>query len=179
MSEYTVLYLREKGKPLLKYRSMADEKTSCLTKEEYSSLYEEVMAYNRSINEGLGCELFYLGTSKSRELQCLPWSPDPQLLTTQMLQEILDFYTEKIVMWQGHIKRNEEKLVVLENRIRTVNIKLYDHIDHEISSLKTYNNESRETIEDLQLLRSKFEFIHNIMSEEDNAKRYELVYTKS
>lgn len=179
MSEYTNLYLRKKGVPLLKYRTIADEDISSLTKEEYFSLVEEVKAYNKSINEGLGCELFYLGTTPSRQLQVLPWSPDPQLLTTQMLQEILDFYSEEIEEEMQYIKRNEEELRILEDRIRSADVKLYDKIDQNIFETRSSINDSNDTLEELRSLMRRFEFVANMMQDTDNAERYELVYTKS
>ncbi|MBQ0150394.1 MAG: hypothetical protein KBT08_07265 [Bacteroidales bacterium] len=179
MSEYTNIYLRKKGVPLLKYRTIADEDTSSLTKEEYFSLVEEVKAYNKSINEGLGCELFYLGTTPSRQLQVLPWSPDPQLLTTQMLQEILDFYSEEIEEEMQYIKRNEEELRILEDRIRSADVKLYDKIDQNIFETRSSINDSNDTLEELRSLMRRFEFVANMMQDTDNAERYELVYTKS
>lgn len=179
MSEYTNIYLRKKGVPLLKYRTIADEDTSSLTKEEYFSLVEEVKAYNKSINEGLGCELFYLGTTPSRQLQVLPWSPDPQLLTTQMLQEILDFYSEEIEKEMQYIKRNEEELRILEDRIRSADVKLYDKIDQNIFETRSSINDSNDTLEELRSLMRRFEFVANMMQDTDNAERYELVYTKS
>lgn len=179
MSEYTNIYLRKKGVPLLKYRTTADEDTSSLTKEEYFSLVEEVKAYNKSINEGLGCELFYLGTTPSRQLQVLPWSPDPQLLTTQMLQEILDFYSEEIEEEMQYIKRNEEELRILEDRIRSADVKLYDKIDQDIFETRSSINDSNDTLEELRSLMRRFEFVANMMQDTDNAERYELVYTKS
>lgn len=179
MSEYTNLYLRKKGVPLLKYRTIADEDISSLTKEEYFSLVEEVKAYNKSINEGLGCELFYLGTTPSRQLQVLPWSPDPQLLTTQMLQEILDFYSEEIEEEMQYIKRNEEELRILEDRIRSADVKLYDKIDQNIFETRSSINDSNDTLEELRSLMRRFEFVANMMQDTDNAESYELVYTKS
>lgn len=163
----------------MKYRTIADEDTSSLTKEEYFSLVEEVKAYNKSINEGLGCELFYLGTTPSRQLQVLPWSPDPQLLTTQMLQEILDFYSEEIEKEMQYIKRNEEELRILEDRIRSADVKLYDKIDQDIFETRSSINDSNDTLEELRSLMRRFEFVANMMQDTDNAERYELVYTKS
>lgn len=163
----------------MKYRTIADEDTSSLTKEEYFSLVEEVKAYNKSINEGLGCELFYLGTTPSRQLQVLPWSPDPQLLTTQMLQEILDFYSEEIEEEMQYIKRNEEELRILEDRIRSADVKLYDKIDQNIFETRSSINDSNDTLEELRSLMRRFEFVANMMQDTDNAERYELVYTKS
>lgn len=179
MSEYTSIYLRKKGEPLLKYRAIADEHTSSLTKEEYISLVEEVESYNKTINEGLGCELFYLGTTPSRQLQVLPWSPDPQLLTTQMLQEILDFYSEEIEEEVQYIKRNEEELRILEDRIRSADVKLYDKIDQNIIETRLSIKECNETLEELRYLMSRFESVASMMKDEDNVNNYELIYTKS
>ena len=179
MSEYTTIYLRKKGEPLLKYRSILSEETSGLTKEEYISLQEEIRAYNKTVNEGLGCELFYMGTTPSRQLEVLPYSEDPTLLTIDMLAEILDFYAEEIEEEKQFIKRNEEELIVLENRIRAADVKLYDKIDQEIFETKTTIKDCRETLEELHFLSCRFEFVANMMKDEDNVKNYELIYTKS
>ena len=144
----------------------------------YATL-DKLEAYNKAVNEGLGCELFYLGTTPSRQLHVLPWSPDPQLLTTQMLQEIIDFYSDKINEEMQFIKRNEEELRVLEDRIRFADVKLYDKIDQNILETRSSINDCNETLEKLRSLISRFEFIANIMKDTDNAERYALVYTKS
>lgn len=179
MSEYTTIYLRKKGEPLLKYRYIVNEKTLGLTKEEYISLQEEIHAYNKTINEGLGCELFYIGTTPSRQLDVLPYSENPELLTSAMLTEILDFYAEEIEEEKQFIKRCEEKMRVLEDRIRAADVKLYNKIDQEIFENKACIDECQETLKELQFLSSRFEFVANIMQDSDNAERFELVYTKS
>lgn len=179
MSEYTYIYLRKKGEPLLKYRSLSSEETHGLTNEEYISLQENVRTYNKAVSEGLGCELFYMGTTPSRQLQALPWSSDPQILTAEMLQEVIDFYAEEIEEEKQRIKRYEEELTILENRIRSADVKLYDKINQEIFETRAYIKECQETLDELRFLSSRFEFVDSMMKDEENAKNYELVYTKS
>ena len=179
MSEYTTIYLRKKGEPLLKFRSILSEETSGLTREEYISLLEEIHTYNKTVHEGLGCELFYMCTTPSRQLNVLPYSEDPSLLTSDMLSAILDFYSEEIEEEKQFIKRYEEELRVLEDRIRAADVKLYDKIDQEIFETKATIKDCRETLEELHFLSSRFEFVANMMKDEDNLNNYELIYTKS
>ena len=164
---------------MLKYRSILSEETSRLSNEEYISLHEEIRAYNKTVNEGLGCELFYLGTTPSRQLEVLPYSDDPSLLTSDMLAEILDFYAEEIEEEKQFIKRYEEELSVLENRIRAADVKLYDKIDQDIFETKATIKDCQEILEELHFLSSRFEFVANMMKDEDNVNNYELIYTKS
>ncbi|MCQ2188220.1 MAG: hypothetical protein MJY73_07770 [Bacteroidales bacterium] len=179
MSEYTAIYLRKKGEPLLKYRHISWEDTVEMTKEEVVALHDEVHEYNRKVDAELGCELFCLNTTPSRQLEVLPYSEDPRLLTTDMLAEILGFYDEEIEERRQFIKMDEEELIVLENRIRMADVKLYDKISQEIFEIKNGLPENRETMEELRSLRGRFEFVANMMQGKDNAEKYELVYTKS
>ena len=96
-----------------------------------------------------------------------------------MLAEILDFYEEEIEEEKQFIERYEEELIVLENRIRAADVKLYDKIDQEIFETKATIKDCRETLEELRFLSSRFEFVANMMQDKDNAEKYELVYTKS
>lgn len=96
-----------------------------------------------------------------------------------MLQEILDFYSEEIEEEMQYIKRNEEELRILEDRIRSADVKLYDKIDQNIFETRSSINDSNDTLEELRSLMRRFEFVANMMQDTDNAERYELVYTKS
>ncbi|MCQ2159731.1 MAG: hypothetical protein MJY97_01400 [Bacteroidales bacterium] len=125
-----------------------------------------------------GCLLFYLTTTPSRQLDVLPWSPDPQLLTADMLQTIIEFYSTEIEDWEGILKRNNEELIVLENRIRCADVKLYDKINQEIYDIRSRDTGCIETLEELRGLRGRFEFVEKMMHYEGNAE-YELIYTKA
>mgnify|MGYP003302094043 CR=1 FL=1 len=78
-----------------------------------------------------------------------------------------------------YIKRNEEELRILEDRIRSADVKLYDKIDQNIFETRSSINDSNDTLEELRSLMRRFEFVANMMQDTDNAERYELVYTKS
>ena len=121
----------------------------------------------------------FLITPAQEVIPTKPYSEDPSLLTSDMLAEILDFYEEEIEEEKQFIERYEEELIVLENRIRAADVKLYDKIDQEIFETKATIKDCRETLEELRFLSSRFEFVANMMQDKDNAEKYELVYTKS
>ena len=121
----------------------------------------------------------FLITPAQEVIPTKPYSEDPSLLTSDMLAEILDFYSEEIEEEKQFIKRYEEELRVLEDRIRAADVKLYDKIDQEIFETKATIKDCRETLEELRFLSSRFEFVANMMQDKDNAEKYELVYTKS
>lgn len=97
MSEYTTIYLRCKEIPLLKYKVHPSyEECQKLSKEDLMKVNREIDEYNKQVTKSLGCKLFYLSTTPSRELTMLPWSPSPSILTKGLLDEILYFYREEI-----------------------------------------------------------------------------------
>lgn len=96
MSEYTAIYLRCKEIPLLKYKEHPSyEEYQKLSKEDLMKVNREIDEYNKQVTKSLGCKLFYLSTTPSRELTILPWSPSPSILTKGLLDEILYFYQEE------------------------------------------------------------------------------------
>ena len=93
MSEYTTVYLRHKDMPLLKKKEHpSHEECQSQSKEDLMKVDE----YNKQVTKSLGCKLFYLTTTPSRELTVLPCSPSPSVLTNVLLEEVLCFYKEEI-----------------------------------------------------------------------------------
>lgn len=106
MSEYTTIYLRCKEIPLLKYKEHPSyEEYQKLSKEDLMKVNREIDEYNKQVTKSLGCKLFYLSTTPSRELTILPWSPSPSILTKGLLDEILYFYQEEIDNYKNAIAK--------------------------------------------------------------------------
>ena len=104
MSEYTTIYLRYKEIPLLKYKEYPSyEEYQKLSKEDLMKVHREIDEYNKQVTKSLGCKLFYLSTTQSRELTILPWSPSPSILSKDLLDEILYFYREEIDNYKNSI----------------------------------------------------------------------------
>ena len=73
MSEYTTVYLRHKEMPLLKNKEYpSHEECQILSKEDLMEVICEIDEYNKQVAKSLGCKLFYLSTTPSRELTVLP-----------------------------------------------------------------------------------------------------------
>ena len=166
MSEYTTIYLRCKEIPLLKYKEHPSyEEYQKLSKEDLMKVNREIDEYNKQVTKSLGCKLFYLSTTPSRELTILPWSPSPSILTKGLLDEILYFYQEEIDN--------------LEVRISKANVNLYGRISKEIDECYERINFEEEELEHYQYLYNKFAFCSSIINNESNSEYYELIYTKS
>lgn len=96
MSEYTTIYLRHKEIPLLKTKEYPSyEECQSLSKEDLLETIRKIDEYNEQVAQSLGCELFYLTTTPSRELTVLPCSPSPSVLTNALLEEIYVFTKKK------------------------------------------------------------------------------------
>ena len=107
MSEYITIYLRYKEIPLLKYKEYPSyEEYQKLSKEDLMKVNREIDEYNKQVTKSLGCKLFYLSTTPSRELTILPWSSSPSILTKGLLDEILYFYREEIDNYKNAIATN-------------------------------------------------------------------------
>ena len=103
MSEYTTVYLRHKDMPLLKKKEHpSHEECHSQSKEDLPPADE----YNKQVTKSLGCKLFYLTTTPSRELTVLPCSPSPSVLTNVLLEEVLCFYKEEIENCKKAIAKN-------------------------------------------------------------------------
>ena len=179
MSEYTSVYLREKTIALLSCRDYpSGDEIVGKTEEELRALYNEVRAYNESVEDSFGCELFYLTTTPSRQLSVLPWSPEPKPLTKDLLNVIIDYYNEEITSYEGIISKRKEDIERYETRIIKATADLYDKIEEDIFHCKRSIEECREEISEKKLLCSKFEFLRGIMELDSNSDRYELIYTK-
>ena len=179
MSEYTSVYLREKVAQLLSFRDHPTaEELEGKSEEEIKALYQEVRTYNNTVGETFGCELFYLTTTPSRQLDVLPWSQDPKPLTKSMLEEIIDFYNEEISSYERIISERKEDIERYEARIVRANVDLYDKIEEDIFDCKHSIEECREELDELKLYCSKFRFLHGILENQSNSERYELIYTK-
>ena len=123
MSEYTTIYLRRKNSPLLQYKGYPSyEERGNTPQEDFEKVLHEVQEYNDQVDKSLGCKLFYLSTTPSRQLDMLPWSPEPKILTKAQLAEILNFYEEEIKQCKEFIDKNKEKIAKLEVRILKVNV---------------------------------------------------------
>ena len=152
MSEYTTVYLRHKDMPLLKKKEHpSHEECQSQSKEDLMKVDE----YNKQVTKSLGCKLFYLTTTPSRELTVLPCSPSPSVLTNVLLEEVLCFYKEEIENCKKAIAKNKEDIAKLEVRIAKTTVDLY-----------------------YQFLYNKFSFLEGIIGNESNSKNYELIYTK-
>ena len=135
MSEYTTVYLRHKEMPLLKNKEYpSHEECQILSKEDLMEVICEIDEYNKQVAKSLGCKLFYLSTTPSRELTVLPYSPSPSVLTNILLEEVLCFYKEEIEHCKKAIAKNKEDIAKLEVRITKTTIDLYDKINKEIDN---------------------------------------------
>ncbi len=179
MSEYTSVYLREKADPLLSFRDHPTaEELVGKSEEEIQAIYQEVQAYNNTVGESFGCELFYLTTTPSRRLEVLPWSPGPKPLTKSMLEEIIDFYNEEISSYERIVSERKEDIERYEARIVRANADLYDKIEEDIFDCKRSIEECQEELDELNFYCSKFRFLQGILENKSNSERYELIYTK-
>ena len=179
MSEYTTVYLRSKATPLLDYREHPSfEETRNLSKDEIMAAIQEVDEYNKNVRKSFGCELFYLSTTPSRHLDILHWSPLPKILTTELLDEVLEFYNEEIEFNKKSIAKNKETIAKLEARIVKANVDLYEKISEEIDNCNESIDYLEEELENTQYLYNKFYFAKGILDNKSNAEDYELVYTK-
>ncbi|MBQ3188720.1 MAG: hypothetical protein IJB60_04725 [Bacteroidaceae bacterium] len=179
MSEYTTVYLRSKATPLLYYREHPSfEETRNLSKDEIMTAIHEVDEYNKNVRKSFGCELFHLSTTPSRHLNILHWSPSPKILTTELLDEVLEFYNEEIEYNKRSIAKNKETIAKLEARIVKANVDLYEKISEEIDDCNESIGYLEEELENKQYLYNKFYFAKGILDNKSNAEDYELVYTK-
>jgi len=179
MSEYTSVYLREKSIPLLSYREYPSvDEIEGKTEEEIKEIYKEVHAYNESVAETFGCELFYLTTTPSRQLSVLPWSADPKPLTNDLLKDVIDFYNEEIDSYEGIISKKKEDIERYEARIIKATPDLYDKIEEDIFNCKQSIEDCREELSEINFYCSKFRFLQGIMELNSKCERYELIYTK-
>ena len=175
MSEYTTVYLRHKDMPLLKKKEHpSHEECQSQSQEDL----RKVDVYNKQVTKSLGCKLFYLTTTPSRELTVLPCSPSPSVLTNVLLEEVLCFYKEEIENCKKAIAKNKEDIAKLEVRIAKTTVDLYDKINKEIDNSYENIDFEEEELEHYQFLYNKFSFLEGIIGNESNSKNYELIYTK-
>ena len=179
MSEYLSVYLREKKTPILQYREYPHgEAVESKSEEEIRALYNECEEYNRKVVESFGCELFYLSTTPSRQLDVIAWTNTPKVLTKALLAEVLAFYEEEIADSKKSRHQKIERIECLEARIVKASPELYDKIDQEILEARGSISEYDADIEEQQYYLHTFQFVNGIMQDDSNAKRYELIYTK-
>lgn len=179
MSEYTHIYLREKGRPILslrKYLSSAEE-VQGLSEEHITASYAEVDAYNETVLKSFGCTLFCLGTTPSRQLEALPYTEEPRLLSKELLDDVLAFYEEEIRSLNKHIAKGKSQLVDLEKRILQASPDLYDKISLDIEDHKEYLGEDLKSLAYREDIYREFKFAKDIIDEPNNSG-YELLYTK-
>ena len=179
MSEYTTVYLRSKATPLLDYREHPSfEETRNLSKDEIMAAIHEADEYNKNVSKSFGCKLFHLSTTPSRHLDILHWSPLPKILTTELLDEVLEFYNEEIEDYKKSIARYKATIAKLETRILKANIELYDKISKDIDEYNESIGYLEEELENKRYLYNKFYFAKSILDNKSNDDDYELVYTK-
>ena len=179
MSEYTTVYLRNKATPLLDYREQPSwEEIQNLSENELNQIMNEIKEHNKNVDRSLGCELFYLSTTPSRQLDVLQWSSSPQTLTTELLDRVLAFYNEEIEDYKKSIARYKATIIKLETRILKANVELYDKISKDIDEYNDSIRDLEEELENTQYLYNKFYFAKGILDNKSNAEDYELVYTK-
>lgn len=179
MSEYTHIFLREKGQPVLTFREYrsAEDELKGLSEEQIKASYAEVDAYNETVRKSFGCVLFYLCTTPSRQLTVLPYSEDPQLFSKELLEEVLAFYEEKIRSLNDLIAKDRSQLEILEKRILLATPALYDKISLDIEKHRSYIGEEQESLMCWKDNYRKFQFVKDIIDNSDNSG-YELIYTK-
>ena len=179
MSEYTTIFLRNKNVPLLEYREQPSwEEIKDLSDDEINKIEEERKEHNRNVERSMGCELFYLTTTPSRELTILPWNPSPKVLTKELLGEVIDFYKEEIDRCKTALKEQKEDIVRLETRIVKANVDLYDKINEDIYECNQSISFWTKELNHYQYLFDKFNFAMDIIDNDSNAENYELIYTK-
>ena len=180
MSEYTTIFLRNKNVPLLEYREQPSwEEIKDLSDDEINKNEEERKEHNRNVERSMGCELFYLTTTPSRELTVLPWNPSPKVLTKELFGEVIDFYKEEIDRCKTALKEQKEDIVRLEARIVKANVELYDKINEDIYECNQSISFWTEELNHYKYLFDKFNFAKDIIDNDSNAGNYELIYTKS
>lgn len=178
MSQYTHIYLREKGKPILslrRYLSLAEKKQG-LSEEQIEASYAEVDAYNETARKSFGCELFYLDTTPSRQLEVLPYSEEPRLLSKDILNDILSFYEEEIQELKDIIAKERSQLEIKEKRILLASPRLYKLISKEIEEHKDYIEECQNSLKERHYFYNEFVFLNELADNPSNSN-YELVYT--
>ena len=126
-----------------RYGNMRDK-----TKEEIQKQIEEVEESNREVRESLGCEMFYLSTTPSRQLNVLLWSSDRKLLTEELLAEVLDFYNDEINTCKRFIAKYREKFAKLKECIVKTNVELYDKINKKIDNYTISIKDYEESLDD-------------------------------
>ena len=179
MSEYTTVYLRNKNTPLLEYREYpASSGSENLSNDDIMKIIRETEEYNNTVRKSFGCELFHLSTTPSRELDVLQWSSSPRILTAELLDEVLAFYSEEIEGYNKAIARYKATIAMLETRILKANVELYDKISKDIDEYNYSIHDFEEDLEDKQYLYNKFYFAKGILDNKSNAEDYELIYTK-
>lgn len=179
MSQYTYIYLREKGRPILRFReylSSADELKG-LSEEQIKASNAEVDAYNETVRKSFGCALFHLDTTPSRQLEVLPYSEDARLLSIEALEDILLFYDERIQSVNHKIAELKTQIDVLEKRILMADPRLYNRINRDIEDHKDYISEEQASLASLEYFHNKFMFVKNILDDTDNSD-YEIIYIK-
>ena len=179
MSEYTTVYLRNKNTPLLEYREYpASSGSENLSNDDIMKIIRETEEYNNTVRKSFGCELFHLSTTPSRELDVLPWSSSPRVLTIELLDRVLTFYCEEIEGYKKAIARYKATIAKLETRILKTNVELYDKISKDIDEYNDSIRDFEEELENKQYLYNKFYFAKGILDNKSNAEDYELIYTK-
>ena len=164
MSEYTTVYLRNKNALLLGYREHPSfEETRNLSKNEIMAAIYEVDEYNKNVRKSFGCELFHLSTTPSRQLDVLQWSSSPQILTAELLDEVLEFYNEEIEFNKKSIAKNKETIAKLEARIVKANVDLYEKISEEIDDCNESIDYLEEELENKRYLYNKFYFLADFL----------------
>ncbi len=164
---------------MLKYRESSSwDEVKDLSEDEREQLNHEIEEHNERYHKSLGCELFYLCTTPSRQLTALPWTEDPRPFTKGLLEDVLDFYKEKIDDCKKYVTQHKETIARLETRIARANVELYDKISNEIDGCNEIINEYESELEGYQSFYNKFEFLKGIMDEESNSEHYELIYIK-
>ena len=119
-----------------------------------------------------GCKIYPIKRVRPED------SPSPKILTTELLDEVLEFYNEEIEYNKRSIAKNKETIAKLEARIVKANVDLYEKISEEIDDCNESIGYLKEELENTQYLYNKFYFAKGILDNKSNAEDYELVYTK-
>ena len=95
-----------------------------------------------------------------------------------MLEEIIDFYNEKISSYEKIIFERKEDIERYEARIVRAKADLYDKIEEDIFDCKRSIEECKEELDELKFYCSEFRFLQGILDNDSNSERFELIYTK-
>lgn len=100
--------------------------------------------------------------------------PLTKIFTTELPDEVLEFYNEENEFNKKSIAKNKETIAKLEARIVKANIDLYEKISEEIDDCNESIDYLEEELENKRYLYNKFYFAKGILDNKSNAEDYDL-----